>query len=470
MSTLIRNGTIVTAQDEYIADIFVVGEKITAIGKNLPMTADQEIDAAGKFILPGGVDQHTHFDALCNVGNRNTTGYEASVAGLVGGTTTIVDFAPQDPGCSMIDSIRYRKEYRAKPSVSVDYALHALVTEASENILEEIPKLKDEGVSSIKLFTAYKGSPLYVDDAMLYRVFEESAKHGITPFVHAENAHLIATLQKQLLSEGKTKPGYHAEAHPPFTESEAVERVIKIADAANAPVCIVHITCEEAVDVVKRAKAQNKPVFGETCTHYLIFTQDKLFQEEDLESAKYICTPPLRQERDQKVLWDSLNNGWLQVIASDHCGIGLADMKAKALDDFTMIPNGSPGIGDRIPILWTYGVSAGKMTRTKLVDVCSTTPAKLNGIYPRKGHVGIGSDADLVILDPTYEGVVANEDNPNGEDYNIYEGMKLSGRIEKVFLRGKLVVDNHKFIGTLGQGKFIPSDLFGLAYRTNTHN
>lgn len=236
------------------------------------------------------------------------------------------------------------------------------------------------------------------------------------------------------------------------------------------PVCIVHITCEEAVDVVKRAKAQNKPVFGETCTHYLIFTQDKLFQEEDLESAKYICTPPLRQERDQKVLWDSLNNGWLQVIASDHCGIGLADMKAKALDDFTMIPNGSPGIGDRIPILWTYGVSAGKMTRTKLVDVCSTTPAKLNGIYPRKGHVGIGSDADLVILDPTYEGVVANEDNPNGEDYNIYEGMKLSGRIEKVFLRGKLVVDNHKFIGTLGQGKFIPSDLFGLAYRTNTHN
>ena len=464
MKTLIKNGTIVTAWDEYKADLLIDGEKIVEIGIQLDQPVDQVIDAEGKYILPGGIDQHTHFEALCTTGDRDTAGYETTKAVITGGTTTIVDYAPQDPGKGLIESAQYRIEHRAKGKSCVDYALHALITEPSEKMYQEIKELPDYGISTIKAFMAYKGSPLHVDDGTLVRVMEESKKAGVTIFVHAENAEIIDMLQKKLIAEGKTAPKYHIESRPPIVESEATIRAIYLAVQIGVPIYIVHISCQGALEAVAAAQRKKQKVFGETCTQYLTLTKEELYADDFNKAAQYVCSPALRDEADREAMWRGLKEGTLSAIVSDHCGIDLAEMKQAGKEKFTDIPNGAPGAADRIPVIWTEGVVKGKISRQKFVEVCATLPAKINGIYPRKGTIAIGSDADLVIFDPDYRGEISLKANPNGVDYNIYEGMKLVGRPDTVLLRGKIMVQSGVFVGEMGQGQFIKAQPYAGCY------
>lgn len=464
MKTLIKGGRVITAETEFTADVLIDGETIAAIGRDLPVEADQIIDAAGKYVFPGGIDQHTHFDALCNVGNTDTAPYETTRAVCVGGTTTIVDYAPQDPGRGLLDSIDYRINRRAKGKACVDFALHALITEVTPEMFQEIGQLPERGVASIKGFMAYKGSPLHVDDGTLLRVMEEAKKAGVTTFVHAENAEIIDLLQKEAVKAGHIAPKYHAETRPPFVEVEATRRAIYLAEVTGAPTFIVHISTKDAAGCVGEARARGLRVFGETCTQYLTTTKDRLAHPDYNEAAKYICSPALRDQADIASMWAAINSGVLSAVVSDHCGIDLT-MKQAGRENFAECPNGAPGAADRIPMLWTKGVAAGRISRQRFVEVCSTLPAKVNGIYPRKGAIAVGSDADIVVYDPDYRGTVRLADNPNGVDYNIYEGTELSGRPELVFLRGRIVAREGQFVGELGQGQFIASQAGGYCFQ-----
>jgi dihydropyrimidinase len=465
MKTLIKNGYIITAYNEFEGDILIEDEKINAIADNLDLTADKIIDASGKFIFPGGVDQHTHFSALCNVGDKDTAGYETTDSAIVGGTTTIVDFAPQEPGFGLLESIDYRINVRAKGKSCVDFALHGMVTEIMDSIYDEIKEFPNKGISSIKIFMAYNGSPLHVDDGTFYRILEKSKEVGVTVFVHAENGEIVDFLRNECIKNEQTKPKYHYVSRPTFTETEAVRRAIYIAKQTGTPLYIAHMTCRGALKALQESKGTNQKVFGETCTHYLITTKEVLDNPDFNEAAKYICSPAFRDKEDCDALWKALDEGLLSAVSSDHCGIDVAELKQVGRDDFTKIPNGSPGAGDRLHMLWTNGVETGRISKQKFVEVFATKPAKINGIYPRKGHLDVGSDADIVIFDPKYRGKVHLEDNPNGVDYNTYEGRDMIGRVETVLLRGKVVVENMKFVGQYGQGRFVPAATYAACYQ-----
>ena len=464
MKTLIKNGTILTSTNEFQGDILIDGETICAMGHLGDVAADRVIDAAGKYVMPGGVDQHTHFSALCNVGDRDTAGYETTQSAIVGGTTTIVDFAPQDPWKGLLDSIDYRINVRAKGKACVDFALHAMVTYLMDSIFDEIKEFPERGISSIKIFMAYNGSPLHVDDGSFYRILEKAKEVGATVYVHAENGELLDFLRKECVKKGQLTPKYHYVSRPPFTEAEGVNRAIYLAAQAGTPLHIAHMTCREALAILREAKGKGIRVTGETCTHYLTTTKEVLDNPDFNEAAKYVCSPALRDQEDCDALWEALNDGLLTAVSSDHCGIDVAELKQAGRDNFTEIPNGSPGAGDRLHMLWTEGVAKGRISRQKFVDVFATAPAKANGIYPRKGALEVGSDADIVIFDPEYRGVIRLEDNPNGVDYNVYEGRPMVGRAETVLLRGNVVVENAKFVGHLGQGQFIPAKMYASGY------
>ena len=463
MKILIKNGIVVTAENEMKADVLIDGEIITAIGASIDITADRIIDAAGKYVMPGGIDQHTHFDALQTTGDKTNAPYDTTKAVVVGGTTTIVDYAPQDPGKGLVDSIHYRINVRAKDKTYVDFALHALITEVKEDIFDEIKELPEYGVPTIKCFMAYKGSALYVDDGTLYRVMKASKENGVTVFVHAESADLTDMFRNKAIAEGKTAPRYHIETRPPVVETEATKRAIFLAEETGCPLYVVHVTTKGARDAIREAQGRRSKIYGETCTHYLTVTKDKLYVDDFEEAAKYVCSPALRDQDDVNAMWEAVQDGTFSAIVSDHCGI---DMETKRLgkDDFTKIANGAPGAADRIPVIWTTGVVTGKISRQKFVDLCATSPAKINGIYPRKGTIAVGSDADIMIFDPDYKGIIRWEDNPNGVEYNVYEGMELQGRPDIVILRGNVLVEDGKYIGPESLGEFIPGKAFGPCY------
>ena len=310
---------------------------------------------------------------------------------------------------------------------------------------------------------AYNGSPLHVDDGTLYKILCESKKHGVTVFVHAENGEIINSQQKDCLKKGEIAPLFHAVTRQPFVEGEATRRAIYLANSAGAPIYIVHVTCKEGYEAIKQAAINGQKVMGETCTHYLTTSKKVLENPDFIEAAKYICSPALRDEEEQEGLWNALKEGTLNSIVSDHCGIDI-EMKKQGLNDFTKIPNGSPGAADRVGVIWTEGVAAGRMTKQEFVQVISTNPAKIAGIYPQKGHIDIGSDADIVIYDPKIHKTIRWSDNPNGVDFNIYEGKEQVGSVDTVLLRGKVVVEGGRFVGKLGQGKFIHSRMYGAAY------
>lgn len=466
MKTLIKDGTIITDRNEFQGDVLIEDEKIAAIGSSLcgEKEADRVIDAGGKLVMPGGVDQHTHFSALCNVGDKDTAGYETTDSAIVGGTTTIVDFAPQDPGRGLLDSIDYRINVRAKDKACVDFSLHAMVTDLMDSIFDEIDLFPEKGISNIKIFMAYNGSPLHVDDGSYYRILENAKKVGATVFVHAENGEILDFLRRECVKKGQLTPKYHYVSRPPFTEAEGVRRAAYLAGKVGTPLYVAHVTCREALDEIKEARGKGINVNGETCTHYLTTTKEVLDHPDFNEAAKFVCSPALRDQEDIEALWEALNNGLLTGISSDHCGIDVAELKQAGRDDFTQIPNGAPGAGDRFSMIWTYGVEAGRISRQKFVELISAKPAKINGIFPQKGALEVGSDADIVIFDPSWEGVTRLADNPNGVDYNIYEGRKQIGKVETVLLRGSVAVEGGKFVGSHGMGRFVPAKMYAGCY------
>jgi dihydropyrimidinase len=462
MRVLIKNGTIVTAVDEVRADILIENEKIIAIGTHLGQESSEVVDAEGLYVLPGGVDQHTHFNFTFRT--ATVRGFETSIAALFGGTTTVVDFANQEMGKRLQDSIQKYMEEKVSDKAMCDYAFHGVVFEPNEALFKEISRLPEIGVPTLKLFMAYKGMPYHCDDDSVFKALQASKESGVTIMVHAENAEIIHVLQQQCLSRGNIEPKYHAVSRPPVVETECTHRAIMLSVAAAAPIFIVHVTCKGAMEAIRDAYLKGVPAFGETCTHYLILDVDNL-SKPDFEGAKYVCSPALRSIEHREALWEALKKGWLKCVSSDHCGFDWAEQKHLGKNDFTSIPNGAPGLQDRLTLLWTYGVETGKISRQKFVDLWATAPAKINGLFPRKGTISVGSDADIILFDPKASGIVTNEKSFHGVDYNSYEGLNYIGAPVKVFLRGKLMVDHGKFVGKSCQGQFIKGSPFGLCYQ-----
>jgi dihydropyrimidinase len=461
MVTAVRGGIIVTSTDQYNADILIEGEKIAAIGKNLSYRADAVIDATGKYVFPGGVDGHTHFKAPFM--GTVTTGFETTVGAIIGGTTTVIDFVPQSEGAGLVDSIIRHREESAEGKSVVDFGLHATVMDSRNSIFEEAPNLIKEGVPTLKVFMAYKGTPAYSSDETIFRLLRKAKDIGMLVMVHAEHADIIEVLRKQMMTEGKTEPKYHAMSRPPVAEAEATFRATMLAKAAEAPIFVVHVSCYDSMLRLRGARMEGISAFGETCPHYLILGVENLSRP-DFEGAKYVCSPPLREAWNQEKLWEAVRNGWIQVVGSDHCGFNFKGQKELGRDDFTKIPNGCPGVENRLGLLYTYGVMAGRLSLGKMVDVFATTPAKIYGMYPQKGGLVVGGDADIVIFDPDWTGVISVKTSHQGLDFNPFEGLTQKGRVEKVLLRGTLSVDAASFVGNPGQGRFIKREPYGLAY------
>ena len=459
MGLLIKNGNIITSTSEYNADILVEGEKIVQIGKDLDTNGHEVVDATGKYVFPGGVDEHLHYNAF------NSLGYETSHAALAGGTTTVGDFVMQPEGVSLKDSIVDYKRDLVDGVATPDYILHGIIMDPSDETIEGLKDVPSVGVSSVKVFMAYKGMPYYVDDEWLFKALQNGKKSGVTIMIHAENADVVNIRTKQLVEEGKTDVKYFPESRPILAEAEATSRAIHMAKMADSPLFVVHVTNQEAAEVIRDAYAEGVNVYGETCTHYLMFNNE-VFNKPNFEGAKYVCTPPIRPQSDVDFMWESINKGWLLAVGSDHCAIvgGFEEGKKKGINDFSKIPPGSPGVQDRLNMIWTYGVEEGKISRQKFVEVCCTNPAKICGVYPQKGDLLVGSDADIVVFDPEYRGTVKHENALMGSDYTTYDGFAQKGIAEKVFLRGNLMAENGKFVGEKGKGKQAMSKPFALSY------
>ncbi|WP_085523158.1 dihydropyrimidinase [Tuberibacillus sp. Marseille-P3662] len=461
MRTLIKNGTIVTAIDEFVGDVLVEGEKIVSVGEQIDATVDHVVYANGKYILPGGVDQHVHYSFEFK--GERVRGFETSNAAVAGGTTTVVEFVNQEQGKGMADTIFEFDKNEVSQKAMVDYSYHAVVCDPVDTTFEEIKNLPNRGISTVKLFMAYKGMPFHSDDEALYKALNAAKEAGVTVMVHAENADVIDILQKKYIAEGKTDPYYHALSRPARVELEATQRVINLAAMAEAPVYIVHVTAKNVMETIRSAKNDGLPVYGETCVQYLMFDENDLAKP-NFEGAKYVMSPALRTKADQEALWEAVDNGWLNAISTDHCGFDWKSQKHMGVDDFTNIPNGAPGVENRLGILWTHGVNTGKISRQRFVDLFATTPAKNMGLDHCKGHIGVGMDADIVLYDPNESFIISNENSLHGVDYSSYEGYKQEGKVDKVFLRGKLVVDDGEFVGKKGDGKFITGKPFASCF------
>lgn len=464
MSVLIKNGTIVTAEGEFPGDVYIEGESIKAIGENLNYQADEVLDATGKFVLPGGVDQHVHFSFTYK--GSKVRGFETSNAAAVGGTTTLIEFVNQEQGKGLVESIDEYRKTDADGIAMVDYAFHSVMTDPRDEVIEEIPKLAEAGYPTMKLFMAYKGMFFHADDDAILKALYKGKEAGITVMVHAENAEMIDVLTKQLVAEGKTAPYYHAVSRPPVVEAEATRRAIYLAELADAPLYIVHVSAKEALEEIKQAYCRGQRVFGETCTHYLVLDTEDLAKP-GFEGAKYVCSPALRTEDHREALWEAVEKKWLNAVSSDHCGFDYEHQKhmgAGEGNSFADIPNGAPSLQNRLNILWTYGVATGRITKSQFVDLTATTPAKVNGLA-KKGKIELGYDGDIVVFDPDYKGVISYKNNLEGVDYCPFEGFEQKGRPETVYLRGSKIVDKGAYVGSKGQGKFIAREPFGLAYR-----
>ncbi|MCM3728649.1 dihydropyrimidinase [Neobacillus cucumis] len=463
--TIIKNGCIVTASETYYADILIEGEKITGIGGQMEIEGAPIIDAEGLYILPGAVDEHTHM-SMPNGENGEILSmpWETdTIAAATGGTTTIVDFAIQEKGATLRETIQKWKD-RANGNTAIDYSMHIAITDLTEEIIEEIPSAVEQGVSTFKLFMAYKGDKM-VDDATLFRVLQKSKQVGGLVMVHAENGEVISLLQEQLINEGKTEPIYHAVSRPLEIEAEATRRAIALAKVTEAPIFIVHVSGEEAAEEIRRARSNGQPVYGETCPHYLFLDQSYL-ELPNFEGAKYVCSPPLREKYHQEKLWDAISEGTLQCIGTDHCSFNFKEQKHLGFDDFTKIPNGGNGIENWIQMLYTYGVKQGKISLNQLVELTSTNPAKFMGLFPKKGTIVVGSDADLVLFDPSIKLNISAANQKQGSDYNFYEDFAIQGSPRHVMLRGEVIVENGRYTGDLAQGEFVKAEPYGEAYQT----
>ena len=462
MGILIRNGVLVTAGDTYRADILVEAGHIKAIGANLGDGSETVYDAAGKYIFPGGIDGHVH---LAQTSSRGTalTDFSTTVAALAGGTTTVIAYATQKESTGILDSLEQFREEQIEGKSAVDVGMHAYLRSPNENSWAEFPALAEAGIPTVKLFMAAKGSAVHCDDRAIFTALRKAKECGMLVMVHAENSDLLSVLQQEFVDSGRTEPLWHGRAHPEVAEEEATVRAILLAKAAAAPLFVVHVSCADAMRRVREGRQSGVRVLAETCPHYLVLDASRLALP-DFEGGKYVCSPPLRDAANQEPLWRALQEGWIGVVGSDHCAFNFHGVKDLGKGYFPKISNGVPGMQDRLHILYTYGVLAGKLSLNRMVDVWTTTPAKVFGLYPQKGSLAVGADADIVIFDPEYSDIITAASSLEGIDYALYEGFVRKGRAEKVFLRGELVMDQGKFVGHLGQGRFIRRAPFGSAY------
>ena len=463
MTTLIRNGTVVTARDTRAADILIEGERIKDIGPGLMADADARvIDATGMLVMPGGIDVHTHLDMPFG-GTTSSDDFETGTkAAAFGGTTTLIDFAIQPKGTRMRDALDTWWK-KAENKASIDYGLHMIVTDLGEAGLEDMDDMVREGVASFKLFMAYPGV-LMVDDATIFQALSRTAKNGALICLHAENGGIIDVLVKRAIAEGKTAPVYHGLTRPVIAEAEAVHRAVAMSEISGAPVYIVHLSSEDALNEVRAARDRGVPIFAETCPQYLLLSIDEL-ERPGFEGAKYVFTPPLREKQHAPKLWDGLNQDHLQVVSTDHCPFCFEDQKILGKDDFTKIPNGGPGVENRLELLFHHGVNAGKLSLNRFVELVSTTPAKLFGLYPRKGELAPGSDADIVIWDPHAAHTISARTHHMRVDYSMFEGFEVTGAARTVLSRGEVVVDQGSFLGKTGRGAFLRREARGGAWK-----
>ena len=459
MKTLIKNGTIVTASDTIKADVLIEGEQVVLIGRDLPAGDATVIDATDKLLLPGGIDVHTHLELPFGGTLSSDDFFTGHRAAAFGATTMHIDFVIQPIGGSLADGIA---DWRAKSTdkAAIDYGFHIAITDLRDDVMAEIPSVLDEGITSLKLFMAYK-DVFQIDDTTLFRAMKVAAEHGMIIMVHAENGDVIAELTTQLLAEGKIEPKFHAVAHPAMAEAEATGRAVAMAGMTGASLYVVHMTCEESLEQLTLGRAKGFNVMGETCTQYMFVFEEDLARP-GFEGAKFVCSPPVRQPKDAPILWQALKDNTLQAVSTDHCPFwyegGVEDRipgKELGKEGFHKIPNGMPGIEDRMPMMWHHGVNGGRYSANRFVEIASTNPAKIFGMYPQKGTIAVGSDADIVIWDPEKEHTISAATHHMRTDYNVYEGMNVKGWAEKVLLRGKVIVDGDDWLGERGGGRYV---------------
>ena len=462
MTTLIKNGTLITDSETFEADILIDGEQISRIGKNLQHPNAEVIEATGKLIMPGGIDPHVHLDLPMFGTVSSDDHYTGHKAAAFGGTTTVMDFVVLEQE-GFEHSVNLWLEKSAK--AAIDYSFHMNLTRFDEKLAKEIPFLRDMGITTLKVFTAYNGR-LRLDDGNIFKALRIAKENGMLVMAHCENGDVIETLIPEALAAGHTSPEYHALTRPSWGGVEATLRMAAMAEQADSPVYVVHMNVGGEVDMLNYARERGVKVMGETCPQYLFFTIDDLRRP---DGAKWICSPPMRTAQDNARLWEGLSEGILQTIGTDHCpfffdgtrpilyeGREIAiPGKELGKDDFTKIPNGLPGIEDRLPVMWTCGVRAGKITPNQFVAYNSTNPAKIFGLYPRKGALQVGSDADILVWDPEKKVTYGIAQAHQRTDYNLYEGWELTGMPDKVFLRGTLIVNGDQWLGKAGEGQFL---------------
>lgn len=462
MGLLIRNGTVVNADKTFAADVRIDGQIIREAGPGLAAAAnDTVIDASGMLLIPGGIDAHTHLDMPFG-GTTSSDDFETGTrAAAFGGTTTLVDFAIQARGTKMRDALDQWWK-KADGKACIDYGLHMIVTDLGGAGLEDMDDMVREGVASFKLFMAYP-NVLMVDDATIFKALQRTSKNGALICMHAENGSVIDVIVAQALAEGKTAPIYHALTRPAKAEAEAVNRAIALAEIAGVPIYIVHLSSEEALNQVREARDRGLPAFAETCPQYLLLTMEEL-ERPNFEGAKYVFTPPLREKKDPPKLWEGLKHDHLQVVSTDHCPFCFEDQKVLGKNDFTKIPNGGPGVENRLQLIYHYGVNQGKLSLNRFVELTSTAPARIFGMYPKKGVIAPGSDADIVIWDPNVEYTISAKTHHMRVDYSMFEGYTVKGNARKVIARGEVIVDGNRFLGKPGRGAFLKRAAKGGAW------
>ncbi|MCX7792435.1 MAG: dihydropyrimidinase [Chloroflexaceae bacterium] len=459
MSTLIKGGTVVTASDTFAADVLIEGERIVAVGQGL--SGNTVIDASGAYVIPGGIDVHTHLDMPFGGTVSSDDFFTGQRAAAFGGTTMHIDFAIQPRGATLRETLDLWHA-KAEGKAVIDYGFHVAITDLPDSVLDEMPRCVEYGATSMKLFMAYKGA-LQVDDMTLFRAMQQAAQHRLLIMVHAENGDAIDVLIREAVAAGQLAPKYHALTRPPELEAEATARAVRLAEVAGAPLYVVHLTNAGALEAVRLARARGRAgqIFAETCTQYFFFTKDDLARE-GFEGAKWVCSPPFRSPHDQEALWQGVADNSLQVVSTDHCpfwfqgGIeGRPAGKELGRESFAKIPNGCPGIEERMMLLYTYGVRAGRISLNRWVELCCTNPARLFGCYPRKGTLTPGADADIVVWDPEARRTLSAATLHQRTDYTLYEGWAVTGAPRVVLSRGRVIVEGDTWTGEAGTGRFV---------------
>jgi len=460
MSVLITGGRIITAADDYVGDVFIENGAVSLLGESLDIEADKVIDATGKYVIPGAIDPHTHIEMFFGGTTTCDDFTSGTVSAAFGGTTTLIDFCMQTPGDTFAQALDkyFEKIERCKPVIDVGF--HIGVTDLhTGGTLEDLAKLPDEGVTSYKLFMAYKGAVM-VDDDTLFRTMETASETGAIVMVHAENGDAIDIIVKRAVAEGKKEPIWHARTRPMETEAEATNRAVQLSRVAGSPLYVVHVSCQPAVEPIALAREKGWNVWGETCTQYL-FIDETALDQPGFEGGKYIYTPPPRPKEQQEHLWNALRADVLSVVSTDHCPFKWPEQKGINGQEFQVVPNGGPGIENRLHMLHHFGVREGRISMNRFVELTSTNVAKLFGLYPRKGTIAPGSDADIVVWDPTKKLTVSASSHHSNVNYNLFEGTEVVGAPEVVLVRGQVIVENDELVGEPGAGRFVKRARFG---------